>query len=224
MFNVTVIFTRHKEEGNCNSRELLKIIKAIQPEIIFEEIEPSVYDQIYIQQCRTTLESDTVKAYLKTNPVEHIPVDTFDDPDGYHSGLDYLFDVVGKYLNKSERLNRAFHQLVFHGSEGGFPFLNSDQNDVLMEALEKEENHILTEIADDKLHQMAQLRAEVNSKRDDVMIDNMYRYCEQKEFHAGILLIGAGHRRSIKRKLDNIAPRHGVEISWYFLSDWSASK
>jgi len=48
MFNVTVIFTQHDEMGNCNPSELLKIVQSVQPEVIFEELQHSVYDQIYI--------------------------------------------------------------------------------------------------------------------------------------------------------------------------------
>jgi hypothetical protein len=219
MHNVAVLFTQHESNGMCNSDELFKILWSLQPDIIFEEIGHEVYDQIYIQQNRTTLESTAIKLYLLTNDVEHLPVDTFDRPDSYRSGRNHLADVLQKYFHQNERLNRAFNQLVQQVHRGGFPFLNSDQNDTLLDEIESEENHILTEIADDNLNQIAQLRNEVNSKRDEVIIDNIYKYGEEKTFQRGILLIGAGHRRSIKRKLDKIEPRYGVEIKWHFLAE-----
>ena len=219
MFNVTVIFTRHDELGNCNSRELLKIIESKQPDVIFEEIGYVVYDQVYVQQNRMKLESEAVKAFFMTNNLEHIPVDTFDCPDDYYRGRNHLGDVLQKYFNKSERLKLAINQLIDYAHVGGFSFLNSDQNDILLDTIEREESHILAEIADDKLNHLAQLEKEFNSKRDEVMIDNIYKYGEEQAFQTAIFLIGAGHRRSIKRKLDKIEPRNGVEIKWHFLAE-----
>jgi hypothetical protein len=210
-----VIFTRHDSDGMCNSDELLKILWSIRPDFIFEEIGYEVYDQIYFQD-RTTLESNAIKFYLFTNDVEHIPVDTFDRPDSYRSGGNHLASVLEPYRNKSEPLKHAITQLINQSQVGGFPFLNGDQYDALMDELERAENEILAEIADDKLNQLAQSEKEVNSKRDEVMIDNIYKYAEQKEFQKAVFLIGAGHRRSIKSKLDKIEARYGVEIKWHF--------
>jgi len=163
------------------------------------------------------LESDVVKLYSMTNAVEHIPIDTFECPDSYHTRLNHLLGVIGEYLNKSATLNKSFNLLIRHVTEDGFRFLNSDRNDVMIEDITEQENHILAQIADDKLDQIAQLRREVDSKREDVILDNIYRYGEQKSFHTAILFIGAGHRRSIKRKLENTGGRESIEIKWHFL-------
>ncbi len=217
MHNVIVIFTRHDSDGMCNSDELFKIIWSLQPDLIFEEIGHVVYDQIYIQQNRTTLESNAIKIYLLTKDVEHIPVDTYDRPDSYRSGWNHLAGVLEPYQNKSEPLNRAIKQLRSQSQAGGFPFLNSNQHDAILNEIEKVEKSILVELADDKLNQIAELINEVNSKRDEEMIDTIYKYAEQTEFQKAIFLIGAGHRRSIKKKLDKIEARYGVEIKWHFL-------
>ncbi len=218
MHNVAVLFTRHESDGMCNSDELLKILLSLQPDVIFEEIGYEVYDQIYLQN-RTTLESNAVKLYLLTKDVEHFPVDTFDRPDSYRNGWNLLSNVLEPYRNKSDALKHAINQLIYQSQVGGFPFLNSDQNDAILDEIEKEERSILAELADDNLIQIAQLINEVNSKRDEEMIDNIYKYGEQNAFQKAIFLIGAGHRRSIKKKLDKVAPRYGVEIKWHFLAE-----
>lgn len=217
MYQVTVIFTQHTPEGKCNSLELLKIIESIQPDVIFEVIGYVAYDYLYVQQNRTKLESDAVKWYLTTHTADHLPVDTFNSPDDYHSKWNMLLNTTGKYLKTSESLNHAFNQMVFHAQTGGFPFLNSDEHDALFDALDAEENKILAELGDENLNQIAVLRNEVNSNRDEVMIDNIYRYASEQSFESGVFLIGAGHRRSIKKKLDKIAPRYGAQINWHFL-------
>ena len=219
MYNVHVIFTHHSAEGKVNSYELLKLIESLQPDVIFEEIGHEAYDLLYIQQIRTKLESDSINAYLMTNDLEHIPVDTFELPDGYHSRQNHLLEVLNRHFYKSVRHHNAFTNLVNSSTVGGFPFLNSDENDTLINDLEHEQNQHLAELGDDNLNQIAALRSEVNSKRDEVMIDNIYKYAELKEFQKAVFLIGAGHRRSIKSKLDKIEPRYGVEIKWHFLAE-----
>ncbi len=217
MFNVTVVFTQHQSDGMCNSDELLKILWSLHPDVIFEEIKDAVYDQVYAQQSRSKLESTAIQLYLLTKVAEHIPVDTFPCSDAYYRNTNHLLDIIGKNLSKSEGLTHAFNQLAYHVPKGGFPFLNSDPYDTLMDNLENEEKRILAELADDRLLQIAQQRIEVNSKRDEEMIDNIYKYGEKHPFQTGALLIGAGHRRSFKSKLDKIVPRYGVEIKWHFL-------
>lgn len=219
MYNVFVIFTQHQADGNINSFELLKILEPIQPDVIFEEILPVVYDQIYILQNRTTLESNAVKLFLLTNEVEHIPVDTFDRPEGYYSGQNHLLDILGENIYKSVSHYTTYNKLLNSSRAGGFPFLNSYENDTLLNDLDKAHSQHLTELADDNLSQIAQLINEVNSKRDEVMIDNIYKYASEHSFQRGVFLIGAGHRRSIKKKLETIASRYGVEINWHFLGE-----
>ncbi len=218
MYHVHIIFTQHAAEGNVNSYELLKLIESIQPDVIFEEIGSVVYDQVYVQQNRLKLESEAVKAYLMTNDLEHIPVDTFEPPDGYYSRQNHLLEVLNRHFYKSVRHHNAFTNLVNSSTAGGFPFLNSDENDTLLNDFENEQNQHLAELGDDNLNQIAALRNEVNSKRDEEMIDNIYKYGEQNAFQKAIFLIGAGHRRSIKKKLDKIEPRYDVEIKWHFLA------
>jgi hypothetical protein len=47
MYNITVISTDHTESGKCNSDELYKIIKSINPEVIFEEMPNSLFKAMW---------------------------------------------------------------------------------------------------------------------------------------------------------------------------------
>ena len=80
MYNITLICTRHKEVGACNSAELLKIIECFQPEIFFEEVSPTTYEAYYTYDSSgltkiTTLETDAIKMYLQNHSIKHILVD-----------------------------------------------------------------------------------------------------------------------------------------------------
>ena len=67
MYNITLVCTRHGESGNCNSIELHDIIEKIRPEIIFEELSQSHFDESYKQETLITLETNAIKKYLKNN-------------------------------------------------------------------------------------------------------------------------------------------------------------
>ena len=64
----------------CNSDELYRIIEAISPEVIFEEILSSYFDKDYLHKSRSTLETDTINRYSETHVVKHIPIDLYNVP------------------------------------------------------------------------------------------------------------------------------------------------
>jgi hypothetical protein len=69
MHNITVFNTEHGEAGKCNINELYRIIESINPEIIFEEIPPCVFDEYYKNMTRNNLETNAIKIYLKNHNI-----------------------------------------------------------------------------------------------------------------------------------------------------------
>ena len=78
MHNITIIGTVHEESGLCNSNELFKIIKTISPEVIFEEITLSNFNDHYEGKSNYKLETITIIKYLEIYPIKHIPVDIYE--------------------------------------------------------------------------------------------------------------------------------------------------
>jgi len=73
---ITLIGSKHKENGNCNIKSLVDILEEIQPDVIFLEKNDYYPDFIY-SQC---LEIQAVKKFKeKHNNVETISIDTLDD-------------------------------------------------------------------------------------------------------------------------------------------------
>jgi len=62
MYNITLICTKHKKCGECNSDELHKIIESISPEIIFEELSHSAFHRYYQEEI-PTLSLETLTLY-----------------------------------------------------------------------------------------------------------------------------------------------------------------
>jgi len=120
MKTITLICTVHNAIGNCNSYELYKIIEKIQPDIIFEELPLIVYDECYYQN-RVTLETSTVKEYIKNRPIKHIPIDTFDKKHNMHKVFDIMNDFV---VNSSLEYRIYLDKLEKFEGHQGFNFLN----------------------------------------------------------------------------------------------------
>jgi len=83
MSNVTLVCTQHAENGRCTSHELCRILERIKPEITFEEMPPSFFDEYYKDKRRSNLETDAISMYSESHDVKHIPVDYYDLPRGF---------------------------------------------------------------------------------------------------------------------------------------------
>ena len=107
---ITLICTQHAEKGACNFNELYHIVEKIQPEVIFEELPPSAYDDFYLNKSRSTLESRTINAYIETNQIEHIPIDLELD-------LTSFFERNGRLHHRIEANSRDYRCSVDWNSQ-----------------------------------------------------------------------------------------------------------
>jgi pheromone shutdown protein TraB len=206
--------------GSCNSFELHKIIEKINPEIIFEELSKSNYDNIYKAQSLITVESNAIKLYLQSHSIEHIPVDTFNLPISYDENVGLMLrSLTDSPRSESIQLRRFLdHQasLMYHG---GFNFLNSDQNDEFMERIHNQREKILNIISVEWLFMIANLEKEVIDKRENVIIDNIYIYSEEHVYNQAILFIGAGHRKAMIKKIEERKAQEKIKINWILHND-----
>jgi hypothetical protein len=122
---ISLIFTKHKEAGQCNSAALLRILESVKPEVIFEELSFSNFHKIYKEQSITTLESDAIKQHLLTNAIKQVPVDTYDLPIDYYNELDLMYDKLISYMKFTEaHLEQAFIDLL---GEQGYPYVPGER-------------------------------------------------------------------------------------------------
>jgi hypothetical protein len=221
MYNITLISTRHEKIGECNSNELCQIIEGIGPEVIFEEIPPSFFDKYYIEKSRGNLETEAISIYLATNNAELVPVDSdnipsetfFRDHKYALERVEGLADING--FNYRSLVDRNRHCVAMHG----FKYLNSNYctayNDEICDAVEKG----LGKINNDKLFQAYRLWNEVNERRENEMLHNIYHYSKEHCYNRAVFLLGAGHRKSIMKKIKN-CEKNGVQrLNWLFYND-----
>ena len=218
MHNITLIFTRHKENGCCNSIELHEIIKSISPEIIFEELSYLNYQKCYIENSLITLETLAIKRYLHSHNIEHIPVDTFALPQSYDDDIDYMYDRIFNNFAIAEchMLRNLLDKQSSLEFQYGFEFLNSNQNNELFSEINSLKEAILTILNNDKLFRINKLEKEVLEKRENEIIDNICNYSKEHQYSQAIQFIGAGHRESIMKKIERF--NSPEKLKWIFYS------
>jgi hypothetical protein len=155
---VTIICTQHEECRNCNSFQLLNIVKRIRPDIIFEELSQFNFDKSYHYETLITLEASTIKQYLAINNITHIPVDTFPRTREYDESIDELYSrLTGGITQDAFQLRQLIIRQRELAGEYGFDFLNSSANDEYFNELESLKSAILKSLKDERLDRLYEL-------------------------------------------------------------------
>jgi hypothetical protein len=215
MFNVTLFCTRHGETENCNSFGLYNIILQLKPEIIFEEIPPCFFDDYYKNMSMDNLESKAIKMYLSDHVIKHIPVDLdVIMPQSFWDDNKNMFEQV-------ERRNSEFCRLCDYDSQYarqyGFNYLNSNYNNNINKDRDNEFEKTLKLINNKKLFETYELWVDINEKRENEMIKNIYNYSKENKFDRGVFFIGAAHRESIINKIKEFNGNEEFSIKWNYL-------
>jgi hypothetical protein len=213
MSSITLINTVHAEAGLCTVDALHRALEILRPDVVFEEIPPASFDEIYTECTRSTLESDTVKRYLKNHPLEHIPVDDetpelsfFEKDQRMHRAIE----------GRSREYRRTVDWQVQYKRTYGFPYLNSEYSINLNREFEDAINQTLEEIGNDKYLAHHKEWNDVIEKRENTMLRNIYDYCRQHKFDRGVFFIGAAHRESFIEKIQAYEAIEPDTISWNY--------
>lgn len=215
MRQITVIFTRHKECGNCNSSQLLSILEIIRPTIIFEELSLENFEKAYIQKDLATLETDTIKRYLIDKEIQHLPVDTYPRTREHDESIDRLYARINGGITQDvfdyRGIVNQLHNLEMHY---GFSFLNSSQNDQLFDELDKVKTKILDYLNDERLFEIHKEEIKMMNNRENEILKNIYAFAKNNSFEEAVMFIGSGHRRSIFPLIEKFQEKEEIEIIW----------
>ncbi len=219
IYNITLICTRHAPLGKCNSNELYQIIEGINPEVIFEEIPPSLVDKYYLHKSEYNLETNTINAYLETHSnVKNVPVDSENmPPESFFQNHEYmlrrvegLVDING--YNYRNHIDIYRSQVERHG----FVYLNSIYCDTCQDVINDAIANGLQEINDDKLFQSFKSWKVLNEMRENEMLQNIINYSETHTYRQAVFTVGAAHRKSIMQKIQEYEGK--VNMNWSFYS------
>jgi hypothetical protein len=195
---------------------LYRLIERIAPDVIFEEIPPGKFDEVYKGLRHPTLEVHAVKSYLQNHSIPHFPVDLdIDEVDGFFSTSDYkaILNLFGRHSSEYSSLYKQRQHLA---DNNGFPYLNSKEWTMLSERMDVLEQEVIKKINNEKLYQRAKDWSNELDVRENEMIKNIYSYVENNKYEKGLFLVGVEHRRKMMDKIPEFEKNHHLKIDWNF--------
>lgn len=217
MGRITLVCTAHRESGKCNEYELAKILLAVGPEVIFEEIRPGDFESFYADESKYSVEMRAIREYLKGRKARQVPVDDYETPEGFGPYMRALEEFVA---SKSGAYRDAMDEMSRKKFELGFAYLNSsvfisslkESERLYQEAVSKYGNDLATS-------KLAEWNDQIH-KRGASMLENIYRFCQRTDFMEGVFLVGAGHMLSIMNGIERRMEGQPTVVTWRF---WNGS-
>lgn len=235
MKNITLIATIHTENGKCNSDELYKILEDVNPDVIFDELPKHFYDMYYGDSSdnyyannillnrrvpEIPLEVKAVKKYIQNYESKIIPIDIDlrQNLSEYNDEISFLFQ---KFLNDEDyqKLDSENEVLI---RNKGFQFLNSNSFLDFLERKELLERSIMdSDPEKDRLINMYKIFKELqHGNREKTMLQNIYNYSEESDYKQAVFLIGAGHKKSIMKAINEFENQSEFILNWTFYGNY----
>jgi len=208
MHNINFISTIHKEIGKCNAEELYKIIKKLNPEVIFLEAVDETYSnyESYVFSTygvyHSKLEIAAIQKYNCDTSFEYVPVCDNCLSDSFHR--------KNKIVGQNRDLLKLMDNFISLAEKHGFKFLNSSESMNLQEEMRLLESRVLN---DDNLDKIVKADIDVY---ENPMIRNIYSYCNNSHFSLAIFMCGAAHRKSIIEKIHEYEKKEESKLNWSF--------
>jgi hypothetical protein len=98
----------------------------------------------------------------------------------------------------------------------GFPYLNSNQCEELLERRRLLEEEIVRTINHEQLYQKYIGWLEYNDLRENEMINSIYKYSGLQEYKMALFLVGVEHRKQVMDKLPKYEKNKKPELNWIF--------
>jgi pheromone shutdown protein TraB len=214
MHNITLVSTLHSELGKCNADELYKIIENINPDVVFEELTPYLYDMVYnknIVDETAPLEIKCIRNYKQQHNIKNIPVD-IEVKSTFSNEIKVVFALFEKYDTYSEIVSEIKRKI----ESDRFDFLNSDEYSDLVEKQRSIERKILEEINNRQLNRIYKTFNADLHLCENFMLNTIYAYSKENNYDQAVFLIGAAHRSSIIQKVAESQLTEDLKLNWTF--------
>lgn len=214
MHNIHLVCTFHSELGKSNADELYKIIEQINPDVIFEELKPYLYNMVYdkgIYDESAPLELKCIRNYKQQHNIKNFPVD-IEVNSTLSNDVDRMLALFGNYdiYNQIEIEQKKKIEL------GGFDYLNSEEFSDLVKRKRSIEAEIVEKINKRQLNRIYKSFYDDMDFREIIMLNNIYAYSEEINYNQAVFLIGAGHRSTIMRKVAEYQLKKEIKLNWNF--------
>jgi hypothetical protein len=214
MHEITLVCSAHRENGLCNAEELLEILRAIEPEVIFEELRPSEFDLYYRQG---GVEAHAITRYREYKLFQHVPVDRYEtpkDPLGERREFDLVFDRVIQTSQEYRELSQNNDN--DRVQQYGFKHLNSVAYATMSARMSEIEDETINTAGDQRLIRGLERWRHLIHEREREMVSNIYEYCRKNVFDTGVFLVGAAHKTGIVKQIEKYAGVEAELIGWKF--------
>lgn len=217
MHKITLVCSTHREHGLCTAGELLKIMEAIQPEVIFEEIRPADFEAFHKHGAQWSLEAQAIARYRQFNSPQQVPVDKYDiRPDllfRMKADLDKVIDFVGRASEEYQLLDEEHAKNM---AEHGFSYLNNDAFAAREARMSEIEDTKIKGTGNTDAMRVLERWRHHNQSREVEMLASIYEYCQEKAFDTGVFLVGAAHRTGIAKEIERYSSTETHPINWTF--------
>lgn len=219
MSEIYLIGTRHAELGRCTSQALSSILEQLKPEVIFEELPSTKFEDYYTLYTVYTLESLAVRTYTNNNPtVKQLLVDSLDIPtESFFKDYEELIRRVEGGVNNASFNFRNFsdrnRSYIF---DYGFNYLNSKRAISIQEEMNEAIREALSLMNNEKLTLTWEEWNRINRLREQTMIQNIYEYSSTNSFNRGVFLIGSAHCKPIIEHISSLHEESTNTLNWIF--------
>lgn len=211
MSTVIVIATAHSEFGVCTSKELLKIIEEISPEVVFCEASPKKLPAMIKRTDVSTPEMNVIKKLINKKDIDIIPIDVDEDP--FDQRLEAMFDL---FKNKMKVYSNATTMMLNCTYSKGFNFLNSVESDRICRDKSSMENYFLDRVKNSELVDFYSRWLKWNDLRENQWINLIQKYFNTNKPRKAVFLVGAGHRFRLMEKLNKNQNSYQNSFDWDF--------
>lgn len=215
MQRITLVCSTHRENGLCSSSELLRILRHIEPEIVFEEIRPDHFATFSSQGIDWSLEARAVSMYSEHRTIRRVPVDRYVMPGDlarvFKRALDKIFGITVQASIEYRLLDAECNKLTH---ENGFSYLNDRACELAMTRMAELEDEVINATGDRSLISWLQKWRELNLAREREMVRTIYEFCGGNAFEAAVFLVGAAHRTSIVEAVEELSRVETTPIEW----------
>src|ERR1051325_3551139 len=208
MHKITLVCSAHRENGLCNAEELLKLLLALEPEVVFQEIRSSD---------NWSLEAQAIARYREFKSCQPVHVDRYDIPANllaeFKEDVDRVLDCVSQRSDEYGLLER---ENSISANHDGFMYLNSPAFANKRARMSEIEDETIIGTHDEGLIRALQWWRHVMQNRELQMVGNIYEYCRRNVFDIGVFLVGAAHKTGIEKVTEKYASAEADLIRWTF--------
>lgn len=208
MRKITLVCSSHRDTGLCNAKEMLKILLALEPEVIFVEWRPLEADRYYQLG---NVDAHAIAKYREHKLFQSVPVDRYEMQQNL---LVEMRDFEGWMTRTSQEYLELMERESDCVRQQGFRYLNSAAFAKMSARMMELEEETVNLTGDEHLINWLGRLRQLMQGREAEMVRRIYGYCAENVFDAGVFLVGAAHKTAIIKEIEKRASTEADLISW----------